>query len=101
MSSATPSVSSTEHIFFTAAARASPSSASNHGSTILRQIDVQERVFGSCARNAKVLDLSTHADRAARFDSERAIRPFALPMLSAHASESSASSTQSIDGVLI
>jgi hypothetical protein len=101
MSSATPSFSSTAQSFFTAAARASPSRASNHGSTILRQIDVQERTLGSPARNAYVLDLSIHAEIAARFDSERAMRPFTLPTLSAQLSASSASSTHSIDGVLI
>src|SRR6185369_2785113 len=101
MSYATPSFSSRETIFLTAAARSSPPSASNHGSTILRQIDVHERTFGSEARNANVFDWPIQAAIAARLDSERAIRPLMPPIFSAHASESSASSTHSIDGVLM
>src|SRR5207237_9162877 len=90
-----------ETIFLTAAARASPSSASNHGSTILRQIDVHERIPGSAARNANVFELSIHDEIAARFDSERATSALMPPSFSAQASESAASTTHSIDGVLI
>src|SRR5687768_9786692 len=71
------------------------------GSTIFRQIEVQERMAGSPARK------STHGVRAAqsastfRLASDRAIRPDLPPTDCAHFRPSSASSTATMDGVLM
>ncbi len=62
---------------------------------------MQERVAASSARNAAQGVRSTHAPTAARFASLRAISAGRPPTPSAQRSPSSASSTQSIEGVLI
>src|SRR5215831_14884977 len=73
----------------------------NHGSTISSCGEVEEIVAGSSARNRTQDEAATHALIVARLRSERATSPSSPPILSAHFSESSASSTHSIEGVLI
>src|SRR3712207_7893425 len=55
----------------------------------------QERVAGSSARKSTQGVRATHSATAARFASDRAIRPFSPPTLSAHLRPSTASSTAS------
>src|SRR5580693_4492049 len=66
-----------------------------------RQTEVQERVRGSAARKSIQGVRSTQAASAARFDSERATSAARPPIRSAHLRPSIASSTQSIEGVLM
>src|SRR5918996_242922 len=75
--------------------------AATAGSTILRHTDVHDRIALSSARNPTHPERATHASIAARLPSERAINPLRPPTDSAHLRPSSASSTHSIDGVLI
>src|SRR5690606_34352471 len=64
-------------------------------------MEVDERYAGSRARNSTHGVSSTQAERTARFFWERPMSAGRPPMLSAQRSESSASSTHSIDGVLM
>src|SRR5205823_10505452 len=73
----------------------------NHGSTIDSWIEVHERVAGSSARNCSHGVCSTQRATAVRLPSARATSPSSPPSASAHFNESIASSTHSIDGVLI
>ena len=99
--SATPSFSSNDASFFAAAACASALNDANQGATIFRQIDVLERVAASWARKAAQSLSATHLSSTARLARLRAISAGRPPICSAQRSPSSASSTQSIDGVLI
>src|ERR1700730_7617856 len=81
--------------------RSSQDIRANHGSTISICGEVEEIVAGSSARNRTQAQVSTQALIVARLCSERATSPSSPPTDSAHFSESSASSTHSIDGVLI
>src|SRR5437899_7259677 len=73
----------------------------NHGSVILNCGEVQEIVAGSSARGSAQEQFSTQPRSVARLRSDLAISPSRPPTDSAHLSESSTSSTHSIDGVLI
>src|SRR5215469_6694762 len=73
----------------------------NHGSVIMIQGDVQDSVARSSARNSTQGVRATQSATTARLASARATQPSSPPTLSAHLSESSASSMHSIDGVLI
>src|SRR2546423_886424 len=73
----------------------------NHGSVILNCGEVQEIVAGSSARGSAQGHFSTQPRSTPRLRSHLAIKPASPPTHSAHFSESSASSTHSIDGVLI
>ena len=66
-----------------------------------RQTEVGERVPGSTARKPAQALRSTQAVMAARLRSQRSISAGRPPMLSAQRRPSSASSTASIEGVLI
>ena len=68
---------------------------------ICRQIDVHERVVGLLARKPTHGVRATQSATAARLPSARRIKPSRPPTDSAHVSPSRASSTHSIDGVLI
>src|SRR5579863_3201165 len=81
--------------------RVSGSRLANQGSVIMMQGDVQERLAGASARNSTHGVRSTHSLTTARLPSARATQPSSPPTLSAHFSESSASSMHSIEGVLI
>src|SRR3546814_13299217 len=84
-----------------AAACASASSERNQGSTIFRQIEVQERVSGRSARKSAQPEDAAQSATVARFFSERWMSAFRPPMPSAHFRPSSASSTASIEGVVM
>ena len=84
-----------------AAACASAPITVNQGAVTVRQIEVQDRVAASSARKPKPEPASTQSAMAARFASLRATRPLSPPTLSAQRSPSSASSTHSMEGVLI
>src|SRR6185369_15454219 len=71
------------------------------GSTILRQTEVHERMRLSAARNPAQPARATQASIAARLPSLRAISALRPPIDCAQVRPSIASSTQSIDGVLI
>src|SRR5687768_15405466 len=101
MSNATPRLSRSPVSCLMNAARLGSGSAQNHGSTMERQMDVQERVAGSLARKSTQSVRFTQASSAARLRRERAMVAGAPPMLSTQRNASSASSTQSIDGVLM
>src|SRR5271169_1066704 len=101
MSKATPSFSRTPVSFFASVDRASTGSLATRGSANARQTDVQERVLASFARKSIHDVWATHLAIAAKLLSERAISALSPPALSAHLRPSSASSTQSIEGVLI
>src|SRR5690606_30122080 len=73
----------------------------NQGSTMTRQTEVQERAAGSVARKSIQGVAATQDSRAAKLARLRATRPFSPPACSAQRSESSASSTHSMEGVLI
>src|SRR3954467_12372048 len=81
--------------------RSSGDSEQNQESVISSWIDVQDRVAGSLARNCSHGERSTQAATAARLPSARATSPSRPPTDSAHFNESIASSTHSIEGVLI
>src|SRR3954471_22652944 len=81
--------------------RSSGDNVQNQGSVISSWIDVQDRVALSLARNCSQGERSTQAATVARLPSARATRPSRPPTDSAHFNESIASSTHSIDGVLI
>src|SRR5215472_3689187 len=81
--------------------RVSGSRLRNHGSVIMMQGEVQDSVAGSSARNSTQSVHATQSLTTARLASARARQPSSPPMLSAHFSESSASSMHNIDGVLI
>src|SRR5271169_2755299 len=81
--------------------RSSGDSVVNHGSMIVSCGEVQEMVAGSSARNRTQDERSTHWAIMARLFSERATSPSSPPTDSAHLSESSASSTHNMEGVLI
>src|SRR3954466_2285658 len=81
--------------------RSSGDSEQNHGSVISSWIDVQDRVAGSFARKRSHGERSAQAATVARLPSARATSPSSPPTDSAQRSESIASSTHSIDGVLI
>src|SRR5271169_4221630 len=81
--------------------RASLGSEANHGSVIIRQGEVHERVAGSSARNSTHGVRLTQSATTARLPSARATQPSSPPTLFAQRSESSASSMHSIDGVLM
>src|SRR5580658_2157228 len=81
--------------------RVSGSSKANHGSVIMMHGEVHDRVAGSAARNSTQGVLATQSATTARLPSARATQPSSPPTLSAHLSESSASSMHNIDGVLI
>ena len=66
-----------------------------------RQTEVFERLAGSAARCDSQLRSSTILSSAAALASLRACRPFSPPRPLAHSSAKIASSTASIDGVLI
>ena len=73
----------------------------NHGSVILNCGEVQEIVAGSSARGSAQGHFSTQPRSVVKLRSDLAISPSRPPTDSAHFSESSASSTHSIEGVLI
>ena len=100
ISKATPSASRSAAIRAAAPPCPSASRPANHGATSLRQIDVDERVSGTSARNAAQSLASTQRATAARLACERAMSASSPPIDSAQASASSTSSTHSIDGVL-
>src|SRR3546814_11904548 len=83
------------------AAGASLSREANQGSTIFRQTEVQERVSGRSARKSAQPEDAAQPATVARFFSERPISAFRPPVPSAHFRPSSASSTASIEGVLM
>src|SRR5690348_3679249 len=86
---------------FTWARCASGARRRNQSSTTLRQTEVQERILGSSTRNAIHFDFVTQRSMAARLASLRALSAEKPPADSAHLSPSIASSTASIDGVLM
>src|SRR5660397_268612 len=79
----------------------SPGNAANHGSTILKQMDVQERSEGSSARKSTQSVSSTQAATASRLEPLRSFKTSNPPRSSAQRRPSKASSTQSIEGVFI
>src|SRR3546814_12665031 len=84
-----------------AAACASASSERNQGSTIFRQIEVQERVSGRSARKSDQPEDAAQSATVFRSFSERWISAFRPPMLSAHFNTSRESSNASLEGVLM
>ncbi len=80
---------------------ASLPSAWNQGATMLRQTEVEDRVAGSAARNPAQSERSTQPAIAAKFAWLRPISAGKPPMRSAQFSPSSASSTSSMEGVLM
>ena len=80
---------------------ASIGNAVTQGAVSLRHTEVHDRVSASSARKSIQSRLSTQSAITARFASDRAISPRSPPTLSAQRRLSSASSTHSIDGVLI
>ena len=102
MSLATPSSSSSAAIRFTASACASASSVVNHGADSFRQIEVEERaarVFRQEIDPVRARD--PFRDGGEIGLAERAISAGRPPMRSAQRNPSSASSTHSIEGVLM
>ena len=73
----------------------------NQGSTIFRQIEVEDLVAGTAARKSTQSLRSTQAETASRFLSLRAASSVTPPMDSTQRRPSRASSTQSREGVLI
>ena len=70
-------------------------------STTFRQTEVLEREAGSAARKSTQSVFSTQAARAARLESARRCISTRPPIEAPHFSASMASSTQSMDGVLM
>ncbi len=83
---------------FAAFACPSGERAVNQGAVMVRQIEVQERVAGSSARNATPGVAATHSATAARLASLRAISAGSPPIASAQARASSTSATHSREG---
>src|SRR5660397_32019 len=101
MSYATPSSSRIPLTRLATLACSSPGNAANHGSTILKQMDVQERSEGSSARKSTQSVSSTQAATASRLEPLRSFKTSNPPRSSAQRRPSKASSTQSIEGVFI
>src|SRR5690606_16262144 len=81
--------------------RSSTGNATNHASTMERQIDVHERCAGLAAKNSTHGVRPTHSERTARLRADRAIVSRNPPILSTHFKASIASSTHNMDGVLM
>ena len=75
--------------------------AANQGSTTLRHTEVQDRVSGARARKSTQSVSATQSAITARLASDRVISAFSPPISEPQINPSKASSTQSIDGVLM
>src|SRR5579872_3654100 len=101
MSYAARSFSRTETMDLACTPCSSAESDVKAGSLILRQIEVLDRLGFSSARNAAQDDCATQSSMAFRLALDRAMSAGKPPMDSAHFKPSRASSTHSMEGVLM